>query len=64
MEERSTFFSAKNLAQLIEGITQYADVCEDAEFSFEAHPNNTTSEHLKTLYSHGFKRLSLGHTRF
>ncbi len=55
-----TFFSAKNLTQLIEGITQHGDVCEDAEFSFEAHPNNTTSEHLKTLYSLGFKRLSLG----
>ena len=35
-------------------------MCNDAEFSFEAHPNNTTFQHLKTLYDLGFKRLSLG----
>jgi oxygen-independent coproporphyrinogen III oxidase len=29
-------------------------------FSFEAHPNNTTREHLETLYRAGFRRLSLG----
>src|SRR5690606_1690200 len=44
-----------------------SDVCssdlarsEGAEFSFEAHPANTTREHLETLYSYGFRRLSLG----
>ncbi|WP_316929694.1 coproporphyrinogen-III oxidase family protein [Sphingobacterium sp. T2] len=33
---------------------------QDASFSFEAHPANTTREHLQTLYDLGFKRLSLG----
>ena len=55
-----TFFSPKNLKNLIDGILAEAIVCEDAEFSFEAHPNNTTFEHLKVLYDLGFKRLSLG----
>lgn len=55
-----TFFSPKNLKKLIEGILEDSIVCADAEFSFEAHPNNTTFEHLKTLHGLGFKRLSLG----
>jgi len=55
-----TFFSPKNLKNLIDGILAEAIVCDDAEFSFEAHPNNTTFEHLKVLYDLGFKRLSLG----
>jgi oxygen-independent coproporphyrinogen-3 oxidase len=32
----------------------------DYEFSFEAHPNNTTEAHLQTLFDLGFRRLSLG----
>jgi oxygen-independent coproporphyrinogen-3 oxidase len=55
-----TFFSPDNLAKLVEGILKTADVSEDASFSFEAHPANTTSEHLKKLRSIGFDRLSLG----
>ncbi len=55
-----TFFSSQNLRKLIEGILADTIVCENAEFSFEAHPNNTTFEHLKALHSLGFKRLSLG----
>jgi oxygen-independent coproporphyrinogen-3 oxidase len=31
-----------------------------AEFSFEGHPNNTTSAHLEALYSVGFRRVSYG----
>ena len=30
------------------------------EFSFVGHPNNTTKEHLQTLYDLGFTRVSLG----
>ena len=30
------------------------------EFSFEGHPNNTTYEHLETLFHLGFKRVSYG----
>lgn len=55
-----TFFSAENLSKLINGILSKSEVCSDAEFSFEAHPNNTTSEHLQTLFDLGFKRVSFG----
>jgi len=55
-----TFFTPTHLKQLIEGITTTSNVCENAEFSFEAHPNNTTKEHLQVLYDAGFRRVSLG----
>jgi oxygen-independent coproporphyrinogen-3 oxidase len=55
-----TFFNPKNLKTLINGLTEKASVHPQAEFSFEAHPGNTTVEHLKTLRNLGFKRLSLG----
>ncbi|MDY8134937.1 oxygen-independent coproporphyrinogen III oxidase [Aquimarina sp. 2201CG5-10] len=55
-----TFFSFKNLQYLIKGITKYAELAEDYEFSFEGHPNNTTREHLQTLYDVGFRRVSFG----
>ncbi len=55
-----TFFSPQNLTQLLNGIMQPAKLAPNAEFSFEAHPNNTSEEHLSTLYRLGFKRLSLG----
>ncbi|HTA27670.1 MAG TPA: oxygen-independent coproporphyrinogen III oxidase [Bacteroidia bacterium] len=55
-----TFFSPANLKELLEGILSKAEICENYEFSFEAHPNNTTYEHLKTLRELGFTRLSLG----
>lgn len=55
-----TFFSPQNLHLLIDGILQYADIHPRAEFSFEAHPSNTSEAHLTTLYQLGFKRLSFG----
>ncbi|MFN7014883.1 MAG: coproporphyrinogen-III oxidase family protein, partial [Bacteroidia bacterium] len=55
-----TFFSAENLKQLISTIVATSNVLSDAEFSFEAHPNNTQLSHLKTMYDLGFRRLSLG----
>ncbi|PBQ33738.1 oxygen-independent coproporphyrinogen III oxidase [Sphingobacteriaceae bacterium] len=55
-----TFFSASNLKKLISGLLTNAAVCDDAEFSFEGHPNNTSKEHLKTLYDLGFRRVSFG----
>ena len=55
-----TFFSPENLDKLISGILRDADVFEQSAFSFEGHPNNTTYEHLSTLYSLGFKRVSYG----
>ncbi|MDF3078958.1 MAG: hemN [Sphingobacteriaceae bacterium] len=55
-----TFFSPENLDKLMSGIVDNAEIVEGAEFSFEAHPANTTTEHLKVLYESGFRRLSLG----
>jgi oxygen-independent coproporphyrinogen-3 oxidase len=55
-----TFFSPGNLRKLAEGVLKEACVPRDAEFSFEAHPLNTTTAHLAALAGLGFKRLSLG----
>ncbi|MCD2259868.1 oxygen-independent coproporphyrinogen III oxidase [Psychroserpens luteolus] len=55
-----TFFSPENLEFLIKGILRKANLAEDYEFSFEGHPNNTTREHLQTLYNLGFSRVSFG----
>jgi len=55
-----TFFSADNLERLISEIISTAELSEQAEQSFEAHPANTTFQHLSTLYHLGFNRLSLG----
>lgn len=55
-----TFFSAANLQKLISGLLDGVCIHEKAEFSFEAHPANTTADHLQALYDLGFRRLSLG----
>ncbi len=55
-----TFFSPDHLKNLLEDILNDCVLHPDAEFSFEAHPANTTEEHLSVLYNLGFKRLSLG----
>lgn len=56
-----TFFHPSELKRLISSILSLADLHPNQyEFSFEAHPNNTTIEHLQTLYDLGFRRLSLG----
>jgi len=55
-----TFFDAQNLHKLLSSIFEKSIVCEDAHFSFEAHPHNTTPQHLKTLFDLGFRRISLG----
>ncbi|MCW3168233.1 oxygen-independent coproporphyrinogen III oxidase [Chryseobacterium sp. 09-1422] len=55
-----TFFSPQNLRTLLEGIFSTVEIAEHQEFSFEGHPNNTTREHLQTLYDLGFRRASFG----
>lgn len=56
-----TFFSADQLIRLVKAIFQSESVDPElVELSFEAHPNNTTEEHLTKLYDFGFRRLSLG----
>lgn len=55
-----TFFSPGNLLKLVKGLLENALVHPDARFGFEAHPGNTTDEHLEALYSVGFRRISIG----
>jgi oxygen-independent coproporphyrinogen III oxidase len=55
-----TFFSPPNLKWLISYLLEGTFIHDDFEFSFEGHPNNTTAEHLQTLYNLGFRRVSFG----
>jgi len=55
-----TFFSAKNLEILINGLVDCVKIHPKAQFGFEGHPANTTVEHLQTLYDLGFRRVSFG----
>jgi oxygen-independent coproporphyrinogen-3 oxidase len=55
-----TFFSAKNLKRMINGIFEEATRHKVFDFSFEAHPNDTTKEQLETLFELGFTRTSFG----
>jgi oxygen-independent coproporphyrinogen III oxidase len=55
-----SFFAPEMLDLLINGILKHASVSTEHEFSFEGHPNNTSYQHLKTLYDLGFKRVSFG----
>ncbi len=55
-----TFFSSKNLKRLINGIFNDATRYKTYDFSYEAHPNETTKEQIQTLFDLGFKRTSFG----
>ncbi len=55
-----SFFSPENLKLLLENIFKTAVISTEHDFSFEGHPNNTTREHLHTLYDLGFRRVSFG----
>jgi oxygen-independent coproporphyrinogen-3 oxidase len=55
-----TFFKPQNLHWLVSYLLDEGMVHDDREFSFEGHPNNTTSEHLQTLFDLGFRRVSFG----
>ncbi|RZS69251.1 oxygen-independent coproporphyrinogen III oxidase [Pseudobacter ginsenosidimutans] len=55
-----TFFSPSNLWQLIHQVTSSAIIATDHAFSFEAHPGNTTEQHLQALSGAGFNRISVG----
>jgi oxygen-independent coproporphyrinogen-3 oxidase len=55
-----TFFSPNNLEIVIKGILNNSELAKNYEFSFEGHPNNTTRQHLETLYQLGFRRVSFG----
>ncbi len=55
-----SFFSPHHLHQLLTGLFQCADPASETDFGWEGHPNNTTREHLQTLYNFGFRRVSFG----
>ena len=55
-----TFFSPQNLRWLLGELLEGSTLHDDFEFSFEGHPNNTTPEHLLTLFDLGFRRVSFG----
>ncbi len=55
-----TFFSPQNLESLITYLFDTSQLSGQPELGFEAHPNNTTLEHLKVLYDLGFRRISMG----
>jgi oxygen-independent coproporphyrinogen III oxidase len=55
-----TFFSPRNLQKFLQFILKGSIIHPQHEFSFEGHPNNTTPEHLKVLFSLGFRRVSYG----
>ncbi|MBU1822653.1 MAG: radical SAM protein, partial [Bacteroidetes bacterium] len=55
-----TFFSPEHLKEMITRLLDGCEVHPKAEFSFEAHPGNTTDEHLLALYEVGFRRISIG----
>jgi oxygen-independent coproporphyrinogen-3 oxidase len=55
-----TFFSPANLQRLVKSILKGCIIHPQHEFSVEGHPNNTTKEHLKVLYTAGFRRISYG----
>ena len=55
-----TFFSPSNLSRIISSVLDGATLDIDYAFSIEGHPNNTTKEHLQTLYDLGFRRISFG----
>ena len=55
-----TFFSPQNLQALLKPILDDCIIHPLREFSIEGHPNNTTTEHLETLYNLGFRRISFG----
>ncbi|WP_297764618.1 oxygen-independent coproporphyrinogen III oxidase [uncultured Muriicola sp.] len=55
-----TFFAPEHLKMLIDGIFRRAEKSDHHVFSFEGHPNNTSREHLQTLFDLGFRRVSFG----
>lgn len=55
-----TFFHLENLERLITKILDTVEVPRGHDFSFEAHPNSTTYDHLQTLKKLGFNRISIG----
>lgn len=56
-----TFFHPNELLRLLRGIfnAEHIDPLT-CDLSFEAHPNSTSEEHLRSLFDFGFRRVSFG----
>ncbi len=55
-----TFFSPENLDLLLSEILKDQSYEKETFFSFEAHPNSTTKEHLEVFRKYNFDRISIG----
>jgi len=55
-----TFMSPRELEDLLSNLFLGMAPTPDIRMSFESDPRVTTDDHLKTLYSLGFRRISLG----
>ena len=55
-----TFFAPENLKKLLKGILKDYEIADDPQLSFEGHPGNTTTAHLRALRELGFNRVSFG----
>lgn len=55
-----SFFAPDQLRKLLTGLFYRATPVDAPDFGWEGHPNNTTAEHLQTLYDFGFRRVSFG----
>lgn len=56
-----TFFDVNMLLKLLQALFGSNEINpKEVDLSFEAHPGNTTEDHLTGLYNFGFRRLSLG----
>lgn len=55
-----TFFHPDHLRALLERILEDVTLPSDPAYSFEAHPNSTTTEHLEVLHALHFRRISIG----
>jgi oxygen-independent coproporphyrinogen-3 oxidase len=55
-----SFFSPENLRKLLSGLFARAERPAHVDYGWEGHPNNTSREHLQTLYDFGFRRVSFG----
>jgi len=55
-----TYFSPAQLSQLMAKYREHFDFIEGAEMAIEVDPRVTSREHLETLSSLGFNRLSMG----
>ncbi len=55
-----TFFSPESLDRLLSGLRKYGQWSGQLAGSLEVHPSSTTEAHLRVLYNHGFRRISIG----